>query len=238
MWWLVDLGGKNKLTLTQWCQSESGKAVMALEREMLAPIIDHYRPMRCLQLSGCDLVSGQGKKIRESVRVHFAASDIVSMPEAGVSVVASPDKLPFPSEYFDLVVCSHGHELAEHAGSVVQEISRVLMPEGLVVFTGLNPHGLWRQQDFPGVQDWWRCRLSQADLQALAKLVSLVEVYTEYKGFWQCAEPASRWQIAATQTLAHYLPQTSVVVKTVFRKRVLAKSGLVYHAEAALSMMG
>ena len=236
--WFADLSSAKKLTLEQWCRGESGKSVMALEREMLAPLIENYRPMRCLELAGCDLIAGQKRKIRESVHVRFAASESALIENCTAGLVASPEKLPFPSEYFDLVVCSHGHELAAHAGSVVQELSRVLMPEGLVVFIGLNPHGFWRQQDFPGVEDWWRCRVLQADLLSLAKLVSLVEVYTDYKGFWQCDMPTSRWQIAAAQTLAHYLPQTSVLVKTIFRKRVLAKTGLAYHAEAAVSMMG
>lgn len=224
----------NKGALVAWCQSDSGKRVMALEREMLSPIIDSYRPIRYLELSAYNLVSA---KIRHKVCVGFTESSFEQKQERK-NVIADPSKLPFASGYFDLVVCSHGHELSAHAGTVVQELSRVVMPEGLVVFLGLNPHGLWRTQDFPGVDQWWRCKVSQGDLQSLAQLSSLVEVYTDYKGFWHCGPHTSRWQIAATRTLAHYLPQTSVLVKTVFRKRVLAKTGVVYHDEAALSMLG
>jgi SAM-dependent methyltransferase len=51
--------------------------------------------------------------------------------------------LPFPEASLDLVVLPHTLELSRDPHATLREVSRVLVPEGRVVISGLNPASLW-----------------------------------------------------------------------------------------------
>lgn len=51
--------------------------------------------------------------------------------------------LPFPEASLDLVILPHTLELSADPHQVLREVERVLVPEGRVVVTGLNPASLW-----------------------------------------------------------------------------------------------
>ena len=51
--------------------------------------------------------------------------------------------LPFPSSSLDLVVLAHTLDFAADPHAALREVERVLVPEGRVVITGLNPASLW-----------------------------------------------------------------------------------------------
>lgn len=83
----------------------------------------------------------------------------LAVPETMVSSVSgghspSPDlvthaaALPFQAQTLDLVTLPHTLELSADPHEVLREVERVLVPEGRVVVSGLNPNSLWgwRQQ--------------------------------------------------------------------------------------------
>ena len=51
--------------------------------------------------------------------------------------------LPFPDNSLDLVLLPHALELSHDPHAALREVARVLVPEGRVVITGLNPASLW-----------------------------------------------------------------------------------------------
>ncbi len=51
--------------------------------------------------------------------------------------------LPFPAASLDLLVLPHTLELSADPHAVLREVERVLVPEGRVVISGLNPLSLW-----------------------------------------------------------------------------------------------
>ncbi|KKT40425.1 hypothetical protein A3K29_03430 [Candidatus Collierbacteria bacterium RIFOXYB2_FULL_46_14] len=59
----------------------------------------------------------------------------------GVDVVASANKLPFPDNHFDLVLCLETLEHADKPWLVAAEIERVLKPKGVAIVSS--------QQNFP-----------------------------------------------------------------------------------------
>jgi SAM-dependent methyltransferase len=63
-------------------------------------------------------------------------------------LVADSHALPFEAQSLDLVVLPHSLELSEDPHGTLREVERVLVPEGRVVVSGLNPLSLWglRQQ--------------------------------------------------------------------------------------------
>jgi SAM-dependent methyltransferase len=84
--------------------------------------------------------------------------------------------LPFPDQSLDLVVLPHGLETSLDPHTTLREVERVLVPEGRLVISGLNPMSLWglrqqrtrwfkrwgaKDQFVPEVSDWmayWRLR--------------------------------------------------------------------------------
>jgi SAM-dependent methyltransferase len=77
----------------------------------------------------------------------------LSVPETGpqpcgASLVTHAAALPFQAQSLDLLTLPHTLELSADPHAVLREVERVLVPEGRVVVSGLNPTSLWgwRQQ--------------------------------------------------------------------------------------------
>ncbi len=60
-----------------------------------------------------------------------------------VALLTDAAALPFPESSLDLVLLPHTLELNRDPHSVLREVERVLVPEGRVVISGLNPASLW-----------------------------------------------------------------------------------------------
>ena len=53
------------------------------------------------------------------------------------------DALPFPDQSIDLVILPHTLDLSADPHATLREVVRVLVPEGKVIITGINPTSLW-----------------------------------------------------------------------------------------------
>jgi SAM-dependent methyltransferase len=71
-----------------------------------------------------------------------------------VNLLAEPVALPFAAASLDLLVLPHTLELSIDPHAALREVERVLVPEGRVVISGLNPTSLW------GLRQW-RARMVQ-----------------------------------------------------------------------------
>ena len=56
---------------------------------------------------------------------------------------AEPEMLPFEEASLDLVLLPHALEDCTDPHAALREVERVLVPEGQVVISGLNPYSLW-----------------------------------------------------------------------------------------------
>jgi SAM-dependent methyltransferase len=61
-----------------------------------------------------------------------------------VALVANPAALPFPPASLDLIALPHTLDCGPDPQAVLREVERVLVHEGRMVITGLNPASLWR----------------------------------------------------------------------------------------------
>ena len=210
--------GNRKDALTLWYKGKPGADVFALEQRLIAPVVDHFRPFRCLELASRPLVlPGQVKE-----KVNCSSTFNMDVTKSSACVVGDIGSLPFSSEYFDLVVCCHVHEVSGHSAQTISELSRVLMPEGLIVFVGFNPYGIWRKRDFNGIDKWWSHPMNRQDLIVQGELCSLIEVYTDYAGFLSVCDRKNRFQAYISTTLQRHFPESGILYKTVMRKRVSA----------------
>ena len=83
-----------------------------------------------------------------------AAADDDTLQRRRVDLLAEPVALPFAAASLDLLVLPHTLELSIDPHAALREVERVLVPEGRVVISGLNPMSLW------GLRQW-RARMVQ-----------------------------------------------------------------------------
>ena len=147
--------------LTQWLDTPPGQCLLAWERaqfdEALADIFGYHAlqlglpqlaalrsnrmPHQWLAVGG-DLASFEG---------HSAClrSDEARLEVGGEGAAVRPalqlhgSALPFAAGSLDLVVLPHTLELSDDPHATLREVERVLVPEGRVVISGLNPTSFW-----------------------------------------------------------------------------------------------
>lgn len=123
--------------LLEWEQARFDDAVadvfgyhsLQLGMPKLEGLRTNRMPHRWLALAGSDDVPPAPPAPQPHLRVHAVA-------------------LPFPDNSLDLLVLPHTLELSHDPYAALREAARVLVPEGRVVLSGLNPASLWslRQQ--------------------------------------------------------------------------------------------
>ncbi len=58
-------------------------------------------------------------------------------------VLCESEFLPFETHSLDLVLLPHVLEFSAHPHQALREVERILVPEGYVIITGINPMSLW-----------------------------------------------------------------------------------------------
>jgi len=133
--------------LHEWFDSPPGQYLLAWEQALHDELVADVFGYHALQL-GLPLLQG----LRANRMAHrWLALDAA---QAALPWGHQPDictdaaALPFPEGSLDLVLLPHTLEWNAHPHTTLREVYRVLMPEGRVVISGLNPWSFWglRQQ--------------------------------------------------------------------------------------------
>lgn len=75
-----------------------------------------------------------------SSRISFC---FASAEQGAAQLLAEPFALPLATASLDLVLLPHVLEFSRHPHQVLREVERVLVPEGSVIISGLNPFSLF-----------------------------------------------------------------------------------------------
>jgi SAM-dependent methyltransferase len=159
-----------KMGLQDWFQTPPGRYLLAWERAQFESTVADIFGYHALQLGlpEIDALSANRMPHRwlatstsisrptssASVAVHPAAPSggAAAAPDDGalqqpagarVALMADFAALPFPANSLDLVALPHSLELNVDPHATLREVERVLVPEGRVVISGLNPASLW-----------------------------------------------------------------------------------------------
>ncbi|MDP3171212.1 MAG: methyltransferase domain-containing protein [Polaromonas sp.] len=152
--------GSQIIGFTDWFRTPPGEYLLAWERERFdqavadmfgyhalqlgLPEIDALRsnrmPHKWLALQGADGTSAAAAG-PSGERPDAIAADGAGSPR--VALLTDPAALPFPENSLDLVLLPHTLELSSDPHTTLREVERVLVPEGRVVISGLNPASLW-----------------------------------------------------------------------------------------------
>lgn len=105
---------------------------------------------------------------------------------------------PWPPDSLDLVVLPHALERSADPHACLREVERVLIPEGQVLITGLNPWSLWGWQQARGSRGEGLCGAHSGDLIGYRRLRDWLrllgfEVQISRFGGWSPALGSERW---------------------------------------------
>lgn len=150
----------------RWLQTAPGAFLAEWERRAFDRAVVDLFGYHALQLGlhACDTLDANRMPHR-----WLALDQIQAVPHAHVGDgewVASSSRslllcdfhaLPFPEHSLDLVTLPHTLELSPDPHGTLAEVERVLIPEGRVVISGLNPASLWglrqwRSRHLPGAR--------------------------------------------------------------------------------------
>ncbi|MES2362562.1 MAG: methyltransferase domain-containing protein [Pseudomonadota bacterium] len=151
--------------LTEWLKTPPGEYLLAWERAQFDEAVSDIFGYHALQLGLPELdtlrtnrmphqwlalqdlpanpvrVSGASPGVNSTGLDATATGAASSRPRA--ALVTDSVALPFPESSLDLVVLAHTLELSRDPHATLREVERVLVPEGRVVISGLNPTSLW-----------------------------------------------------------------------------------------------
>ena len=141
--------------LHHWFDSPPGRYLLAWEQARFDEAVANIFGYHSLQL-GMPLLDGlranrmphqwlaMGQEAVEG-SIAFVETGGVDDPlqRRAVDLLTEPVALPFPAASLDLLVLPHTLELSIDPHAALREVERVLVPEGRVVISGLNPTSLW-----------------------------------------------------------------------------------------------
>lgn len=129
--------------LRQWFETPPGQYLLEWEREHFSLAVADIFGYHALQLGLPELDALHDNRMPHkwlaSPTATMAWRDGVRHP----ALVTDFSALPFPEASLDLVVLPHTLELSHDPHTTLREVERVLVPEGRVVISCLNPASLW-----------------------------------------------------------------------------------------------
>lgn len=146
---MVNVGGANKvmggqiIDLHTWFQTPAGRYLLEWEsRHVNAAVMDVFG-YHALQLGLPQLDALGANRMPHQWLAMECPCEADMTPVRAVALQTHFAALPFPASSIDLVVLPHTLELTQDPHATLREVERVLVPEGRVVITGLNPVSLW-----------------------------------------------------------------------------------------------
>ncbi len=136
---------------TDWLQTPPGRYLLEWEQTQFDQSVSDVFGYHALQLGFTELDALRANRMphRWLAAADVLADDLPLTPLADASspmraaLVTDAGALPFPAASLDLVVLPHTLELSDDAHATLREVERVLVPEGRLVISGLNPASLW-----------------------------------------------------------------------------------------------
>lgn len=128
--------------LAAWFSTPPGRYLLAWEQRHYDAAVADMFGYHALQLGLPQLGALDANRMPHR---WLALPEPLAAPPAGreVALVSHAAALPFPANSLDLVLLPHTLELSADPHAVLREVERVLVPEGRVVISGLNPASLW-----------------------------------------------------------------------------------------------
>ncbi|MEZ5582336.1 MAG: methyltransferase domain-containing protein [Candidatus Competibacteraceae bacterium] len=139
---------QNWLDVQQWYLKPLGRLFSETETTQLADLLKPLFGQHLLVLGvPLDAAVFSGSTIPHRFHLHWAQSG----HRPTCDVLAKPTELPIAKDSIDVAILRHALEFLPKPYAVLQEIDRVLMPDGHILIAGFNPYSLWNIQRVLGL---------------------------------------------------------------------------------------
>jgi SAM-dependent methyltransferase len=148
--------GDQSIGLQDWFATPPGRYLLDWEHQQFSQAVADIFGYHALQLGLAPLDTLQANRMphrwlalpeppRPEGPTEAAPHSIGPEPRGGAvgALVTDFAALPFAANSLDLVTLPHALELGADPHATLAEVARVLVPEGRVVISGLNPVSLW-----------------------------------------------------------------------------------------------
>lgn len=176
---------RDNASLTDWLTTPPGRYLLAWETAQFDQAVTDIFGYHAVQLGFPQLnalcnnrMPHRWLAIDTLLPLKRGESAAVSDSGRAPSFVANPSALPFAQGSLDLLAMPHTLEMSRDPHAALREAERVLMPEGRVVITGLNPTSLW---GFRQSRSRWYQRSRPNDVLALPFLPGAHQMI----GYWR-----------------------------------------------------
>ncbi len=133
------------ISLRDWFETPPGQYLLEWERAQFDGALADIFGYHALQLGLPELPLLRANRMPHRWAASAPCGNGVALNLNANQVMLATDyaALPFPANSLDLVVLPHALELGADPHAALREVERVLVPEGRVVISGLNPASLW-----------------------------------------------------------------------------------------------
>lgn len=128
------------ISFDEWLQTPAGRYLLDWEQERCDELVCDVFGYHALQLG---LPCLQGLRANRMPHRWLAARGLPDDAPGTPALCADAAALPFGPASLDLVLMPHALELSVDPHAALREAARVLVPEGRLVVSGLNPWSLW-----------------------------------------------------------------------------------------------
>lgn len=138
--------------LAEWLASPLGRYLLQWETVQLNEAVSDIFGYHALQLGFPQLDALSSNRMphqwlavtsEQAAQTTASVTGVGGAIARGAALVADAEVLPFGAASLDLLVLPHTLELSRNPHAALREAERVLVPEGRVVITGINPNSLW-----------------------------------------------------------------------------------------------
>lgn len=145
-----------------WYTDGAGSLLIEAEKTALELVLSKVYGFHLVQIADPQL----SKLVSSSMIAHRVIVNKGDSDTWPCSLIRGEvDALPIKTDSVDAVVLSHSLEQAVHPHQVLRETHRILLPEGHILITALNPYSLW------GV--WYRLSRRIKHIPKQGRLMSL-----------------------------------------------------------------
>lgn len=128
--------------LIQWQETAFGQTIFNWEQQQLDELTTNIFGYYALQLGLTEHDLLHANRMPYKWRAQLVQGQETSqLPQVFDNLIVCPEYLPFASNSIDLLLLPHTLETSENPMQVLREVERVLVPEGRILLTCLNP---WR----------------------------------------------------------------------------------------------
>ncbi|MBN8441702.1 MAG: class I SAM-dependent methyltransferase [Thauera sp.] len=120
--------------LSDWLATPQGRYLLEWEQAAFDQLVADLFGYNAVQIGMAGLDFLQANRMPFRFRCTWSET---------ADVLAKAHALPFATASLDLVLLPHVLEFSEQPHQVLREVERVLVPEGSVIVSGLNPFSLW-----------------------------------------------------------------------------------------------